>query len=75
MPNLSDSCLIDPPSIRQVASTEGMPFPLSLRAFLNTGPCPHNGCVTLHLKFLADPSVPVSTMLIEMRTVYNNADI
>ncbi|MGW0584140.1 reprolysin-like metallopeptidase [Streptomyces sp. NPDC002920] len=77
MPNLSDSCLIDhvPLSVRQVANGVGMQFPLSLRKFLREAACPHAGCVILHLKFLAAAGIPLSTMLIEMRTVYNNADI
>jgi hypothetical protein len=77
MPNLSDSCLIDhlPVSIRQLARDAGMQFPLSLREFLRSARCPHAGCVTLHLKFLDTPNIPVRTMLVSMRTVYNTADV
>jgi hypothetical protein len=77
MPNLCDCCLIDrfPVSVKHLAQDANMQFPLSLRAFLRDAQCPHAGCVTLHLKFLAPPSIPVRTMLVSMRIVYNNADI
>jgi hypothetical protein len=77
MPNLSDCCLVDrlPVSVKQLATNAGMHFPLSLRAFLRDARCPHSGCVTLHLKFLAPPTVPVRDSLVGMRTVYNGADI
>ncbi len=77
MPNLSDCCLIDrlPVNVTQLARDAGMQFPLSLRAFLRDAQCPHSGCVTLHLKFLAAPNSSVPTMLVSMRTVYNNVDI
>ena len=52
-----------------------MRFPLSLRAFLRDARCPHSGCVTLHLKFLDSPQVPVRDSLVGMRTVYNSADV
>lgn len=73
MPNLSDSCLVDhlPASVRSLAQNAGMSFPLSLRKFIAEARCPHPGCVTLHLKFLAEPNVSVTTMLVGMRTVYN----
>ncbi|MDP9841010.1 hypothetical protein [Streptosporangium lutulentum] len=77
MPNLSDSCRVDrlPVSVRKLARDAGMSFPLSLRAFLRDAPCPHTECVTLHLKSLSEPNVPVRTMLVSMRTVYNTANV
>ncbi|MEV6317919.1 hypothetical protein [Streptomyces sp. NPDC051776] len=77
MPNLSDSCLINhlPLSVRDVGNRAGLSFPLSLRTLLRDAPCEFDGCVTLHLKFLSPPPVPVSRMLIDMRTVYNSAGI
>ncbi|WP_331732718.1 hypothetical protein OG592_42250 (plasmid) [Streptomyces avidinii] len=58
-----------------MAKNAGMFFPVSLRSLIRDGVCPHNGCVTLHLKFLAFPTVPVSTMLAGMRRVYASAGI
>jgi hypothetical protein len=77
MRNLSDSCRIDrlPISVRQLAVDAHMSFPLSLTAFIRDDHCPHTRCLTLHLKFLDTPTVPVRTMLVSMRTVYDTADI
>jgi hypothetical protein len=77
VPNLSDSCRINgvPASVRQLATDAQMPFPLSVRDFIADDRCPHTHCLTLHLKFLETPTVPMETMLMSMRTVYDTADI
>ncbi len=75
--NLSDSCRMvgSPASVRQAAQREEMQFPLSLRAFITAPQCPFTRCIRIHLKTLTNPTVPVSSMLVRMRQVYQTADI
>jgi hypothetical protein len=63
-------------SVKQVAQQCKLPFPLSLRQFINTQGCPFSRCNRLHLKVLTDPTnFPIETMLNRMREVYSNAGI
>ena len=77
MPSLLDSGKVVGPtaSIRQIAQRCGLPFPLSLRDFLNTPGCPFSSCIRLHLKVLTNPTIPITTMLSAMRRVYSTADM
>ncbi|WP_203910318.1 hypothetical protein [Rhizocola hellebori] len=58
-----------------MASAVGMTGRVSARTFLRTARCSHGECVTLHLKILALPQVPIPTMLVSMREVYDGAGI
>jgi hypothetical protein len=71
-------------SVRQVALTCALPFPLSLRRFMGTRGCPFSSWIPLHLKVWVDPvssvappSGPLSigAMLSGMREVYSTAGI
>jgi hypothetical protein len=75
--NLSDSCRMigSPASVRQAAQRENMQFPLSLKAFISAPGCPFSRCNRIHLKVLTSPTVPLSSMLVRMRQVYQTADI
>jgi hypothetical protein len=77
VPNLLDSCRIVqlPASVRQLAATAGMQFPLSLRQFIADQQCQFSRCVRIHLKTLQQPNVAIRTMILSMRTVYATADM
>jgi Metallo-peptidase family M12 len=77
MPSLRDSGKIvgRSVSIRQVARQCNLPFPLSLRQFINTPGCPFTRCNRLHIKVLTNPNIPIETMLNRMREVYSTAGI
>jgi len=77
MPSLRDSEKIigRSVSIRQVARQCNLPFPLSLRQFINPPGCPFTRCNRLHIKVLTNPNIPIETMLNRMREVYSTAGI
>ena len=62
-------------SVRQVAQQCQLPFPLSLRNFINHRGCPFSTCIRLHLKVWAIPTNPIETMLNRMREIYRTAAI
>jgi hypothetical protein len=62
-------------SIKAVAQACNLQFPLSLRQFRNNTPgCPFPRCNTIHLKVLQQPTIPIDTMLRNMRQVYSIAN-
>lgn len=77
MPSLRDSGKIvgTSVSIRQLAQQCNLPFPLSLRQFIDASGCPFSQCLRLHIKVLTDPNISIETMLDRMREVYSTADI
>jgi hypothetical protein len=64
-----------PSSLRQGGKDAGMSDPISMQQFLDDDRCPYARCVTLHLKVVQKPTIPVENMLMAMRTVYDTADI
>jgi hypothetical protein len=77
MQSLRDSGKIVPPnSVRQVALSCNLSFPLSLKDFINTPGCPFSQCNRLHIKTITAPtSFSIAQMLDSMRIVYATADI
>lgn len=62
-------------SIKQMAKRCGLTPPYSLTRLLRVAGCPLSSCITLHIKILTEPVVPLAQMLSSMRQVYQTAGI